>query len=417
MIRMACKLRLDFTILAIILIFFQRIWINEQVPIIFLLFGLYTVFMYYQNKLKLELKSLLLFCALIVSCLFSTYYLCAIMGATVSFLSVAYFAIIYAVFSLMQKDFINIEQGLLIWNKLVLICAFFAILQMVLQLFGVTLELVSFLPKSMLACNVYNCFPLLHDSAGAFSQHSFLSTIHKANGLFFLEPSFLSQFMALAIVIEVLYLKSVVRTILFGLALILSFSGTGLLMLLFSGILYLILSNKNRIKQVGCLALLLIFFVMILGYTDYGSYVFWRVADLLNFKEQNSSAYIRFYAPFVAMYKVAINSFLFGNGAGLQNVSQLNMVISPNLTPIPQVFVYYGFFATVLYIAYILKATFINCRIDRNAFMLLSTVLFMNWFCSGALLTPNIVFILLWFIWLVQASSNPALIQNNSVGR
>ena len=59
----------------------------------------------------------------------------------------------------------------------------------------------------------------------------FRTSIRKSNGVFFLEPSHFSRALALAILLEVSYTRSIVRlTALVG-ALILTFSGTGLIVL------------------------------------------------------------------------------------------------------------------------------------------------------------------------------------------
>ena len=56
-------------------------------------------------------------------------------------------------------------------------------------------------------------------------------TIYKSNGFFFLEPSIFSQFLSLSIVLEVLFFGATARLIIFGVALLFTYSGTGPLML------------------------------------------------------------------------------------------------------------------------------------------------------------------------------------------
>ncbi len=58
------------------------------------------------------------------------------------------------------------------------------------------------------------------------------STIFKSNGFFFLEPSTFSQFLSIAITIELLCFRFRWRLIIFCIAILLSYSGTGLMLLM-----------------------------------------------------------------------------------------------------------------------------------------------------------------------------------------
>ncbi|MGZ8218900.1 hypothetical protein [Methylomagnum sp.] len=60
---------------------------------------------------------------------------------------------------------------------------------------------------------------------------SYGSQIYRANGIFLLEPSFYSQFLGVAIITELCTLNRVKRLAVYGLALVLSYSGTGLMIL------------------------------------------------------------------------------------------------------------------------------------------------------------------------------------------
>lgn len=60
---------------------------------------------------------------------------------------------------------------------------------------------------------------------------SYGSEIYRANGVFLLEPSFFSQLLAVAIVTELCTLNRVRRLLVYGLALVVSYSGTGIMVL------------------------------------------------------------------------------------------------------------------------------------------------------------------------------------------
>ncbi|MGC1524052.1 MAG: hypothetical protein WA803_21110 [Steroidobacteraceae bacterium] len=65
-----------------------------------------------------------------------------------------------------------------------------------------------------------------HQAAMEYGSHEY-----RANGVFFLEPSFFSQFLAVAILAELCTRGRITRLAIFGLALIASYSGTGIVVL------------------------------------------------------------------------------------------------------------------------------------------------------------------------------------------
>lgn len=118
-----------------------------------------------------------------------------------------------------------------------------------------------------------------------------VGSLYKSNGFFFREPSEFSFIMGLALLGEFVLYKRVLRIALFGLALLLSYSGTGLLTL-FIGLLF----PLGR-RTIGQLFLLL----------GIGGIVVWLLGDVLNlsftlgrvkeFDSEDSSAYMRYVAP------------------------------------------------------------------------------------------------------------------------
>lgn len=118
-----------------------------------------------------------------------------------------------------------------------------------------------------------------------------VGSLYKSNGFFFREPSGFSFIMALALLGEFVLFKRLLRIALFGLALLLSYSGTGLLAL-FIGLLFPL--GRKTIVQL----------FLLLGI---GGLVVWLLGDILNlsftlgrveeFGSERSSAYIRYIAP------------------------------------------------------------------------------------------------------------------------
>lgn len=87
---------------------------------------------------------------------------------------------------------------------------------------------------------------------------SYGSSIYRANGVFLLEPSFFSQLLAVAIVTELCTRNRLSRFPLYGLALLVSYSGTGLMVLALCLPLMVILWQRWDLLLVGALALLLL---------------------------------------------------------------------------------------------------------------------------------------------------------------
>ncbi len=106
-------------------------------------------------------------------------------------------------------------------NRLLLIVAIAGIAQFVAQFAGIdAFTFDQTLPTAMLATSNWNqVIPL-----------GIGSTL-KSNGFFLVEPSVMSQFMALALMIEMLVLRRLGYLAVFGAGLLLSFSGTGMIVL------------------------------------------------------------------------------------------------------------------------------------------------------------------------------------------
>src|SRR5882762_2280868 len=81
------------------------------------------------------------------------------------------------------------------------------------------------------------------------------SQVYRANGVFLLEPSFFSQVLAVAIVAELCTLARASRLALFGLALLVSYSGTGIMVLAVCLPLCIVVRRRWDLLLLGLLAL------------------------------------------------------------------------------------------------------------------------------------------------------------------
>ena len=126
---------------------------------------------------------------------------------------------------------------------------------------------------------------------GEFNTAIGMDGRYKSNGFFFREPSGFSYTVALGLIIEWLRYKRPLRLAMLGLALLLSYSGTGLLTLAIALLFPLGAKSVVRVATVGVVAAL----------------VYWLLGDALNlsftlervheFESERSSGYIRYVAP------------------------------------------------------------------------------------------------------------------------
>jgi len=132
------------------------------------------------------------------------------------------------------------------FQAMVLVCAVAGIVQFLAQ-FAVDPALLftfhGLLPDAMLLKGWGNMQPL-----------QWGSTIYRSNGFFLNEPSTFSQYLALAIVIEVLFFSRVRHLLVYGVAILLSYSGTGLVLL--AVMLPLVLVQRRAWKALLGLAVL-----------------------------------------------------------------------------------------------------------------------------------------------------------------
>lgn len=86
---------------------------------------------------------------------------------------------------------------------------------------------------------------------------SYGSSIYKANGVFPLEPSFFSQFLAVAVIAELCGRNRWPRLVLFGAGLLVSYSGTGIIILMIALPIVIIAYRRWEFLVAGLLALML----------------------------------------------------------------------------------------------------------------------------------------------------------------
>jgi hypothetical protein len=139
------------------------------------------------------------------------------------------------------------------------------------------------------------------------------SNEYRANGVFFLEPSFFSQILAVAIIAELCTRGRMGRLAVYSLALILSYSGTGLVVLAVCLPLCLIAQRRWGLLVIGLVALAV---VVSLQLSFHSNRLLSRIAEL---DSDQSSGYQRFVGGFLLFDKFLWEDpwrALFGYGAG-----------------------------------------------------------------------------------------------------
>ncbi len=217
-------------------------------------------------------------------------------------------------------------------NRLLALIAGLGIAQFAAQFVGLRLfAFTGLIPANLLLEQGYN----LEIPVG-------IGEINKSNGLFLVEPSVFSQFMAVGLMIEMLTARRPLYFVLFTAGLLLSFSGTGWIVLasffLFAGVRI----GPQFLKVVivsGC-ALGLILVAAALTAPDFAAALSDRLGEV---SQPGTSGHMRFITPFWLMSDVLARepaALLAGIGAGVSEKLSLPYAYDVN-TPI-KVFLEFG---------------------------------------------------------------------------
>lgn len=200
----------------------------------------------------------------------------------------------------------------------------------------------------------------------------------KPNGIAFLEVSFLSQFLAIALMAELVFFERLTRIAMLTAGIFATFGGTGLLALLIVSPL-VAARLKPKILVLGAIVLAVAAPLLIAsGWYAYGS------GRLAEFGAQNTSAYHRFVEPLVEISRASLSpsSIYTGIGAG-------NLPKGPNITwwALTKVFSEFGLLTTAS-----LYLLLIYCVFVRAPSLRLAAIIFVIYnFMGGNLEMPVIV--------------------------
>ena len=233
-------------------------------------------------------------------------------------------------------------------NAILLALAIAGIVEFLLQFVGVRLfSFKSFVPANLLFESIYNTVIPIGTSGYL-----------KSNGLVLVEPSVFSQFMALAIIIEMLMFRRLFYLSAFAVALMCSISGTGWVMILsfvltasFSlGVRGLVLSFVTA--AVGFLAIAALAVLFPSGFDVFLS----RTTEIYQI---GSSGHDRFVTPWLLasyVFSRAPWAALYGLGAGVSEHLAMRPGFNYNLNPPTKIAIEFGIPAFALYFLFLVAA-------------------------------------------------------------
>ena len=213
------------------------------------------------------------------------------------------------------------------------------------------------------------------------------SATFKANGFVLSEPSFLSQFCALAVLVALMMRQRAWKILVLLAGLASAVSGTGILLLV-AGVVLLVVRARERIRPAYVIAATVVVLVVVLGPT--GALLLGRSDEVV---VPGSSGNSRFVAPYTqALTQLGNDPDLYLRGAGPGMAYSLSNLIGPlqaNYTILPKLVLEYGLIAGGLFALFVLI-----CLLDGVAWRVVpGAVVVMLFFLSGALLQPQTAFL------------------------
>ncbi len=240
---------------------------------------------------------------------------------------------------------------------------------------------------------------LLLDGYNTVIPLYFGSAMYKCNGLFFLEPSIFSQYIALAVLIELAFFKITPRTIVLGIAGTLTFSGTGLGLLIVFGVIALVQRRRFAWLALGAAAVPIFLSQpwVQLVFTD-------RIAE---FGTRTTSGFARFISPFWLIRDSLLDDplrFFFGRGPGTTHelIGQVAHDYEAYDPTWAKLLLEYGLLGFIAFLAFIAI-----CLFGRShSRTLAAAVLFSYLFLGGVLIQPYFVFVAL-VLFVLPAQAQP----------
>ena len=303
-------------------------------------------------------------------------------GAEGSLLSVLLLGILYAPFAyVLRPDLRRLYPRVVdFFCRLMLVGAALSIGMWVAQMLGWRYgDLLEFLPPRWLLEDYNTAYPVRYGSE-----------IFKSNGIIFLEPSFCSQFLALAVIAQLEQGGKRWRLPFYVAGILTTVAGTGLLLLAFGLIMLSI--RRGPVWASGMFVLTLVV-AGVVAVTPVGALLSSRADET---QEQGSSFNLRFTDPYRHAYDAlgeTDSAPFVGRGPGFVNRETDDYFERTELTlafPTPtKLFAEYGLIAGVAFLAFI----FLVFLTKVPSLTIASATLFLHLTLSGSLLQPFTVYL------------------------
>ncbi len=219
------------------------------------------------------------------------------------------------------------------------------------------------------------------------------SSIYKPTAFFLQEPSHLSQLLALAIIIEMVYFKNIKYLGIYLVSLAMTFSGTGIIPLLIIVPLLLIYQRK--------IFLFSLFFFSVFTAPLWAGLVGLEktVSRADEVFKPGSSGYARFVGPYETIRDHQIpagaDKIMVGLGAGTSDFYKHNEYEVANSTW-SKIFFEYGLLGTLAYVGFL----FYSILMSRRDIFLISTMMITFWILGENIFPPTYhALIIAFFIW------------------
>jgi hypothetical protein len=300
-----------------------------------------------------------------------------------SFGSALLLVVLYAPFAYVLRPDLHALYGRLLdfFCRLMVVGAIVSLGQWLAQMLGwrYTDLLADVVPSALLLENYATAYPVRYGSE-----------IYKSNGVFFLEPSFCSQFLALAVIIQLVRGGKRWRLPVYAAGIIPTVAGTGLLLLAFG---LMLVSLRRRPIWSFAVLVVTVLTAALVAITPAGDPFVQRTTETTT---RGSSFSLRFVEPYEHAYEdlgADERTPFTGRGPGYTqrraeaDVERTDlMVLFPVL---PKLVAEYGLIAAVAFTVFTIYA--FCARVPASAIAL--SILFMHLTLSGSLLQPTTVYL------------------------
>jgi len=225
--------------------------------------------------------------------------------------------------------------------------------------------------------------------------------LNKSNGFFLLEPSHFSQLLGLSLVAEMAFFRPSWRLAVLGLGLLLSYSGTGLVICAVFVPLLLVHRGHGRLVLI-CLASA--FALLVFADLLYLTSMFERLNE---FGSEQSSAFARFLSPFYLFNDFVfpqIQTTLFGLGPGSIEPFFRSEDYAVHDPTWGKVFFEYGLVGTIPFMVFVCRCMFAGAR----SYWLSAALFFTYLLLGGNLLEPRMESLILVLV-VFQSTPRPAM--------